>query len=74
MSYEQICALVVGLIGFPFIYWLGFDISFKAGRERELYEMARMEMDQDPKFRQRLLSAQLDIINRERAKHLFENE
>lgn len=74
MSFEQMFALGIGLIGLPFIYWLGFDLSFKYGRERELRELAQMELDNDPKFRLKIINEQLNIINELRHKKAYENE
>jgi len=74
MTFEQIFALGVGLVGLPLIYWLGFDYSFKAGRERELRELAQMELDRDPTFRMKLLSEQLRIIEEKRHKKAYEIE
>jgi hypothetical protein len=58
------------MVSLPFIYWLGFHLAFKEGKRIQLYELAKMELDNDPNFRRKMLNAQLDILN----KYVYENE
>lgn len=74
MNWEQLFALAVGVIGLPFIYWMGFDYSYKAGRERELREMAQLDLNRDPKFRLKIINEQLNIFEEQRHKNAYENE
>lgn len=74
MSWEQIFALGVGMAALPFIYWLGFDLSYKEGQKKAVRELAQLDLDGNPEFRLKIINEQLDIINERRTKKAYENE